>query len=726
MKKLVILMLGVSFFALSAVVVKAQTYQGPPSGCNDPSQTGCNVPGVIWNKNPKAGGVVAQDAGFYITGDARTTGDFRIGAGLRVDANGANITGNVNVNGDSNAGNGIIIMRSNGDLQMTDGKAIRVDQAGASTLNIGNWVPGSNPVNVNILGTLNMQGNGTWNNPQISTPRLCLNGDCRNSWPTTGGGGDITDVLGYDGIIVDNSSGPQPSARLDISYTDDRYWQKHWGISNSAGIFSVTGQLGSTDSSGSNSNYPYVNIGGAYIGYYQNLGYWSVSPPIRFNNVSTFNNNAYMNYNLDVFGTTRLGIYGGSQWLLNLQPAGALVNSSGSWTHTGAFSASGNITSNGGSVGGTSVCIGSDCRAAWPAGGGGDITAVAAGTGLSGGGTSGDVSLSITTPYALPQSCTPNYIPKWNGSSWQCAPDADTDSGGDITGVTAGTGLTGGGTSGAVQLDIQQYYRLPQSCGYYSVPKWNGSFWICETDQDTNSGGDITGVTAGTGLTGGGTSGAVTLTIGQNFLLPTGCASGQLPKWNTAVSQWQCSNDIDTNSGGDITAITVSGGLFGGGTANDVNLRVGAGTGISVGANTVALDTGYTDSRYVNSAGDDSMSGLLNLRSSGVGAGTVALQVAGAEALWYNGSRMSWGYGGTENYFADKIYSDNDISSGNNKYGTSGTNYSLAPCTFRGTTNEFDAGSTRRNGCFNGEFMAGIEFNEASPYRIVGVWCCPL
>ena len=47
-------------------------------------------------------------------------------------------------------------------------------------------------------------------------------------------------------------------------------------------------------------------------------------------------------------------------------------------------------------------------------------------------------------------TCASGQIPKRSGSAWTCA--ADADSGGDVTGVTAGTGLTGGGTSGALTL----------------------------------------------------------------------------------------------------------------------------------------------------------------------------------------------------------------------------------------------------------------------------------
>ncbi|MGO9539739.1 MAG: DNRLRE domain-containing protein [Terriglobales bacterium] len=80
------------------------------------------------------------------------------------------------------------------------------------------------------------------------------------------------------------------------------------------------------------------------------------------------------------------------------------------------------------------------------AGGDGTITGVttASGSGLTGGGTSGNVNLALTS------ACAANQVLQWNGSSWVCAAVGT----GTITGVTAGTDLTGGGTSGNITLNL--------------------------------------------------------------------------------------------------------------------------------------------------------------------------------------------------------------------------------------------------------------------------------
>ncbi len=235
--------------------------------------------------------------------------------------------------------------------------------------------------------------------------------------------------------------------------------------------------------------------------------------------------------------------------------------------------------------------------------GSGDITSVTTGSGLMGGAAAGDVNISLTN------TCAPTELLKWNGTAWSCA--ADANSGGDVTGVTIGPagGLIGGGTSGDITL------ALLNTCGFGQVLKWNGATWICgnDLDTDTNSGGDITGVQVSTasGLVGGGSVGDVALS------LLTSCGIGQLLKWNG--SAWGCANDVDTdtNSGGDITDVVAGNGLTGGGANGAVTVDVVGGTGISVGANSVALDTAFTDGRYVDVAGD-TMGGALNMNDQRV------------------------------------------------------------------------------------------------------------
>ncbi len=88
------------------------------------------------------------------------------------------------------------------------------------------------------------------------------------------------------------------------------------------------------------------------------------------------------------------------------------------------------------------------------AGGGGGITGIntASGSGLTGGGNSGVLNLSLLT------SCASGQVLDWNGSAWVCA---NLSGGGTITGVTAGTDLTGGGASGNVTLNLDTT-KVPQ------------------------------------------------------------------------------------------------------------------------------------------------------------------------------------------------------------------------------------------------------------------------
>ncbi len=86
-----------------------------------------------------------------------------------------------------------------------------------------------------------------------------------------------------------------------------------------------------------------------------------------------------------------------------------------------------------------------------PAGPPGPISGVTAGAGLAGGGTKGNVTLSLLT------SCSSGQVLQWNGSTWACS----AAGAGTITGVAAGIDLTGGGTSGKVTLNLDTT-KVPQ------------------------------------------------------------------------------------------------------------------------------------------------------------------------------------------------------------------------------------------------------------------------
>ena len=177
-------------------------------------------------------------------------------------------------------------------------------------------------------------------------------------------------------------------------------------------------------------------------------------------------------------------------------------------------------------------------------------TTYAAGTGLT---LSGN-QFSVAVPYRMPQSCTAGQIAEWNGSAWTCA--ADNDSGGDITTITAGTGLTGGGTTGSVTLAADTAYlqrRVSSTCAVgTSIRAVNADGTVtCEADDNTT-------YTAGTGLALIGTQ----FSVSAPYRLPQTCANGQMPQWNGTA--WGCGSPVAPGyartlvvaaSGGDFTTV---------------------------------------------------------------------------------------------------------------------------------------------------------------------------
>ena len=274
----------------------------------------------------------------------------------------------------------------------------------------------------------------------------------------------------------------------------------------------------------------------------------------------------------------------------------------------------------------------------------GDITGVTAGTGLTGGGTSGTPTLNVIGGTGI--TANANDIAVNMGAfstsdlsegSNQYYTDARARSAlaggtgitynsttgsisltdtGYVTGVTAGTGLSGGGTSGTVTVTLDmseltdmtaamagtdEFIVLDGGADRRKAANEIGLSIFSNDSGFTTNVGDITGVTAGTGLSGGGSSGSVTLNVTGLTTAQLAAGSLQLGSesfvdsdsvlMTAAAVQDKITSYGYSTTTGDITGVTAGTGLTGGGTSGTPTLNVIGGTGITANANDIALTT---------------------------------------------------------------------------------------------------------------------------------------
>jgi len=245
---------------------------------------------------------------------------------------------------------------------------------------------------------------------------------------------------------------------------------------------------------------------------------------------------------------------------------------------------------------------------------------------------------------------------------------------GDITGVTAGTGLTGGGLSGTVTLNADTTVlqtRVSDSCPPGQSIRVISPTGTVTCEVDDNSGGDITGVTAGTGLTGGGVSGDVSISLSAPVAIANGGTGSSTKNFvdltnpQTVGGVKTFSNDVTLSANLNLPVTSASAGIIKSGANRlihaygSINFFAGVNAGNltitgsgNTGSGNYALVSNAAGSRNTsmgsfslanNTAGaDNTVGGYYAMLGNSTASGNTAFGKSALETQSYNNAGVAW------------------------------------------------------------------------------------